>query len=197
MNKWLLRAASRYAVKLLDRDTIAITEVTFPCLRKAYYDRTRRRLPTPAEALKVLGTEVHTLLQDVLKEEGWDIEVGVSLNLGEFKLVGRVDAVKGDEVIEIKTSNGLKDRALESHVLQLQAYMAVLHAKHGYIVYIDRASGRVRVFRVRPDRYALRIVIKRAKQLHEALANHRALPPKHAGAWCALCAYRWNCLRRG
>jgi len=200
VNAWLLKAASKF-VRVFDKSVITVTEATFPCLRKAYYDRTRRRLPTPVEALKVLGSEVHAMIQDILKEEGWDVEVKVRLHLGEFELHGRADAVKYDgngralEVIELKTSNGMKKAALDSHVLQLQAYMEVLHAKHGYIIYIDRASGRVKVFKVKPDKYALREVIQRAKQLHEALVRHEAPPPKR-GPWCGLCPHKWSCWRR-
>ncbi len=202
INAWLLRAASKFNVKLLDRDTITVTEVTFPCLRKAYFDRTRRRLPTPVEALKVLGAELHTLLEDVMRREGYEVEVSVAIEVGDFKLVGRADAVKYDdngcatEVVEIKTSNGVKEHALESHTLQLQAYMTILGAKCGYIVYIDRASGRVKVFKARPDKRALRTVIERAKQLHEALLKHEAPPPRR-GPWCGLCPHKWSCWRGG
>ena len=202
VNQWLLRVAKKYNVKLFDRGTICVTEVVFPCLRKAYYDRIRRRLPTPVEALKVLGSEVHTLLQDAMKEEGYDIEVKVRIELDQFKLVGRVDAVKYDEkgnaleAIEIKTSNGLKEHALDSHKLQLQAYLQILHAKCGYLVYIDRASGRVKVFKIRPDKYALRTVIERAKQLHEALEHYRPPPPKR-GPWCRICPHYWYCIGGG
>jgi len=197
VNRWLLRAASKF-VRVFDKDVITVTEATFPCLRKAYYDRTRRRLPTPVEALKVLGSEVHAMIQDVLREEGWDVEVKVRLHLGGFELHGRADAVRYDgngkalEVIELKTSNGLKEAALEFHVLQLQTYMTILRAKHGYIVYIDRASGRVKVFKVRADKRALRTVIERAKALHDALVNHRAPPVTH-GPWCGLCPHKWSC----
>ncbi len=120
------------------------------------------------------------------------------LCLNGFELHGRADAVKYDdegraiEVIELKTSNGMKKAALESHVLQLQTYLQILNAKQGYIIYIDRASGRVKVFRVRPDKRALREVIQRAKQLHEALTSYRPPPPKR-GPWCGLCPHKWSC----
>ena len=124
------------------------------------------------------------------------------LCLNGFELHGRADAVKYDdegraiEVIELKTSNGMKKAALESHVLQLQTYLQILNAKQGYIIYIDRASGRVKVFRVRPDKRALREVIQRAKQLHEALTSYSPPPPKR-GPWCGLCPHKWSCWRGG
>lgn len=201
VNRWLMKAAEKYGVKFFDRGTIAVTEAVFPCLRKAYYDRTRRRVPTPIEAIKTLGSEVHALLQEAMRSEGYVTEVGVGLELKDFKLVGRVDAVKYDdegnavEAVEIKSSNGLKNHALESHRLQLQTYLALLKAKKGYLIYIDRGSGRVRVFEIKPNTKALTKVILRAKQLYEALSNHEE-PPPNQGPWCRLCPHYWHCIGR-
>lgn len=198
VNKWLLKAASKY-IKIFDSGTITVTEVTFPCLRAAYYNRVRKQLPTPIEALKVLGSEVHSLIQEELRQEGWDIEVGIGIELDGFKLVGRADAVKyngkGDAevVIELKTSNGLHEKAWKSHKLQLQAYLTILHAKKGYLVYVDRASGKVKVFKVLPSKQALRTVILRAKQLYQALRTHTP-PPRVRGPWCQVCPHRQYCL---
>ncbi len=200
VNEWLLKAASKY-VRVFEDHVISVTEATFPCLRAAYYRRTRKALPTPIEALKILGSELHLMLQDVMKSEGWETEVGVGIELDGFKLVGRADAVKyntrgeAEEVIEIKTSNGLHEEALNSHMLQLQAYLTILHARRGYLIYVDRASGRVKVFKVLPNKQALRQVIQRAKELHEALRNHEP-PPRTRGPWCNICPYRRACFRR-
>ncbi len=199
VNRWLLRAVQRRGVKVFDARTITVTEAVFPCLRKAYLDRVRPLLPTPVEALKILGSELHTMLQDVLRSEGWDVEVSVGLEVGGFRLVGRVDAVRygegGEalEVLEIKTSNGVKEAALSSHELQLQAYLQILRARKGFLIYIDRASGRVKVFKVRPRKRALREVIERARTLHEALVENKAPPPVR-GPWCRVCPHRKYCL---
>jgi CRISPR-associated protein Cas4 len=201
VNRWLLKAYQKYNIKLFDDSTITVTEAVFPCLRYSYYKRTRKQLPTPAEALKALGNEVHTLIQDSLRDEGWETEVGIGIELNGFKLVGRADAVRYDgngnalEVIELKSSNGLHTSPLEAHKLQLQTYLTILHARVGYLIYIDRASGRVKVFRVKPDRHALREVIQRAKQLHEALVNHQPPPPTR-GPWCNVCPYKLACFSR-
>lgn len=201
VNRWLLRAAMKYGSKTLDTRVISVTEATFPCLRKAYLDRTRKKLPTPVEALKVLGTEVHTLLQDIMRDEGYDTEVQVSINLGEFELHGRADAVKygmggkAEEVVEIKTTNGLHEAPLEPHKLQLRTYMQILQARAGYLIYVDRASGRIKVFRIRPDKKALRTVIERAKILHKALTKNEP-PPKTTGPWCTICPHKRTCLKR-
>jgi len=192
VNRWLMRALMKN-YRVFSSNEICITEATSPCLRRPYFERTRKQLPTPAEALKVLGSELHNLLQDVLREEGWETEVRVALDLGGFRLVGRVDAVKDGIVLELKTSNGLHD-PYRSHILQLQAYLTILHARVGYLIYIDRASGRPRVHKVVPSKTTLREVIKRAKELHQALEKHEPPPPER-GPWCNTCPWKFQCLR--
>lgn len=196
VNRWLLRAAERVNPRIFPPDVISVTEATFPCLRKAYYDRTRRRLPTPVEALKTVGSEIHRMIQDVLREEGWEVEVSVSLPVDGFRLVGRVDALNGEAVIEIKTSGGVRKSLLGSHRLQLQAYLNMLPVRKGYLIYVDRSSGRVKVFQVVRDKSALRTVVGRARQLYEALRANIPPPPSR-GPWCEVCPWKWVCWSGG
>ena len=197
VNSWLLKAAQKY-VRVVDPSTIFVGEVVFPCLRAAYFNRVRAPRPSPVEALKSLGTEIHRMIQDVLKEEGWEAEVGLGLELEGFKLVGRADAVRFNdegmpaEVLEIKTVNGEKSEPLQSHVLQLQVYMELLNARRGTLIYIDRASGRVKVFAVRRNPSALESVKRRAATLHKALTKHEP-PPAVTGPWCAVCPHKDRC----
>jgi len=193
VNGWFIKALAR-KYRLFTSSEISVTEAVAPCLRRAYYNRVRRYIPTPVEALKIIGSRVHTVIQEVLRSEGWDVEVGVSIDLGGWRLVGRADAVKDDVVLEFKTVNGVLEEPYESHRLQLQAYLTILHAREGYLVYIDRASGKVKVFKVRPSKTALREVIERARKLKEALEEGQPPPPTR-GPWCNTCPHKWHCLK--
>jgi CRISPR-associated exonuclease Cas4 len=195
VNRWILRYLNTN-LRVLSQDEIAVTEACSPCLRKAYYSRTRASRPTPVEFVKLAGTDMHVMLQSVLSGEGWDVEVSVALPLSDygFTLVGRVDAVRDGEVIEFKTSSEVPEQPYRSHELQVQAYMQVLNARRGYIIYLSRTSGRVKVFLVRPDKQALRQVIQRARKLHEALKNG-APPEPTKGPWCNTCQFFSECVR--
>jgi CRISPR-associated protein Cas4 len=194
VNRWLLKAAE--SLKILLKDEITVTEVASPCLRKSYYLRTRSSPPSPAEFLKMLGNEVHLKLAEVLESEGCDVEVSVGLQLGGFKLRGRVDALcpekDGEVVIEFKSVNELPAEPYQSHLLQLQAYLLMLKLELGYLVYLSRASGRVKVFKVGRDGRALKQLVERARQYHKALAEQRPPPPER-GPWCSGCPYTLSC----
>jgi CRISPR-associated protein Cas4 len=198
VNRWMLRALNSFSLRLLPRDEISVSEAASPCLRRAYYQRVRASIPTPVEFLKLVGEDIHKKLQDVLRSEGYRVEVGVSLSLGEFKLVGRVDAVRdgdGDEhALEFKVVEEIPEKPYETHLLQLQAYLQMLGISTGFLIYIARADGRVRVFRVSRDRRALKRFIERARALHEALKSS-VPPPPEKGPWCNHCSYRLSCCK--
>ena len=195
VNRWILRYLS-VNFRVLQNDEISVTEACSVCLRKAYYGRTRTSKPTPIEFIKVVGNDVHAMLQGVLQNDGWDTEVSISLPLRDFILVGRVDAVRDGEILEFKTAEEVPERPYRSHELQVQAYMNIVHAKRGYLIYLSRTTGKVKVFAVRPDKQALRQVVERARKLYDALKNSTPPEPRR-GPWCRTCQYVENCRRWG
>jgi len=199
VNRWILKALSSVNVKLFSADEITASETSSPCLRRAYLQRIKAAAPTPVEFLKVVGNDIHLKLQDVLKEEGYQIEVGVSIKIGEFKLVGRVDALKDDgedpHIIEFKTVEEVPQGPYESHVLQVQAYLLMTGLEKGYLVYLARKDGRVKVLKVTKDRKALKKVIERAYILFKAL-KEKTPPPPERGPWCNTCQFVLTCSKR-
>jgi len=199
INRWILRALNSINVKVFSVDEITVAEVTSPCLRKAYYQRVRAAAPTPVEFLKIVGNDVHLKLQDVLREEGYQIEVGVSVKIGDFKLIGRVDALKDDgedpHIIEFKTTQETPQEPYESHILQTQAYLLMTGLEKGYLVYLSRKDGRVKVFKVAKDKKALKRLIERAYIFYKAL-KEKVPPPPEKGPWCNNCQFTLTCSKR-
>jgi CRISPR-associated protein Cas4 len=199
VNRWMLKALNSMNVKIFSIDEITVSEVSGPCLKRAYLKRIKAAAPTPIEFLKIVGNDVHLKLQDVLREEGYQVEVGVSIKIGEFKLIGRVDALKDDgenpHLIEFKTVQEIPQEPLESHVLQAQAYMLMTGLEKGYIVYLARKDGRVRVFKVSRDKKALKKVIEKAYILLKAL-KEKTPPPPERGPWCNACPFTLTCSKR-
>ena len=194
VNRWLLKAAESY--RILPKEEVAVTEVATPCLRRSYYARTRTSPPSPIEFLKAVGSEVHLKLAEVLRAEGCEVEVSVGLQLDGFRLRGRVDALcrekDGEVVVEFKATGELPEQPYESHLLQVQAYLLMLKLERGYLVYLSRTTGRVRVFKVSRNGRALKQLIERAKQLHKALVSSEPPPPER-GPWCRDCPYSQFC----
>jgi CRISPR-associated protein Cas4 len=199
VNRWIMRTLNNVNAKVFPVDEIMTTEATSPCLRKAYYQRIKATVPTPTEFLKIVGNDVHLKLQDVLKEEGYEIEVGVSVKINDFKLVGRVDALKDDgddpHIIEFKTIQEIPQEPYESHVLQVQAYLLMTGLEKGYLVYLARKDGRVKVFKVHKDKKALKRLVERAHILYKAL-KEKVPPPPERGPWCNTCPFTLTCSKR-
>jgi CRISPR-associated protein Cas4 len=199
VNRWILKALNSTNVKVFSIDEIAVSEVSGPCLKKAYLQRIKAAAPTPVDFLKIVGNEVHLKLQDVLKEEGYEIEVGVSIKVGEFKLVGRIDALKDDgedaHIIEFKVVQEIPQEPYESHALQVQAYLLMTGLEKGYLVYLARKDGRVKVFKVTKDKKALKKVVERAYLLYKAL-KEKTPPPPERGPWCNTCLFTLTCSKR-
>jgi len=194
VNRWIQRYLS-INYKSLKDDEITVTEAVSPCLRRSYYARTRVQQPTPVEFLKVAGQDIHLALQDILRGEGWDVEVSVALPVNDFVLRGRIDAAKDDVILEFKTTVNIpEDSPYSSHVLQAQAYLAMMHASQAYIIYLSRTNGKVKVYRVHPNKQALKQVVERAKQLHQALKNSKPPNPTR-GPWCEHCPHKPTCKR--
>jgi CRISPR-associated protein Cas4 len=195
VNKWILKAMSRERPLQQDPSVIYVTEIASPCLRKSYYQRTRLQQPGPAEYIKSLGNDIHLKIQDVLKEEDYQVEARISIDMVEYRIVGRVDAVKlgGDEhILEFKVVDELPDEPYQSHVLQLQAYMIMMKVEYGYIVYISRRDGRVRVFHVFRNKKLVSKFYERAREYHYYLENKKTPPPER-GPWCNTCPFALTC----
>ena len=180
--------------KPFNADVVFVTEAVQPCVRKSYFNRL---YPQPPNISTVVGEFLHRLLQEQFKAQGYGVEVGLALDLGDFRLVGRADVVHDDEngnthVVEIKTVGRLPQAPQKTHVLQLQVYMQLLNAGQGTILYIDRNKGLIRLFDVKPNPQALELAVANAKVLWQSLQDY--VPPvAHRGAWCVFCPHRKRC----
>ena len=181
-------------------NVIHVSDVT-GCLLKSYYMR-RRPFVTEAQAVVFrVGEGVHTALQRYLHEKyGWSYEVEARMPIedeyGEFELVGHADLLSPDnEVVEVKTTSKIPDEPYRSHVMQLNAYMYMLKAKAGYVLYIEKGGGRIRVFPVQFSKKLWGEVVRRAIKLHKALVTNTP-PEPEPNHLCRYCPYKFDCLPR-
>lgn len=179
-------------------DVIHVSDVT-GCLRKSWF---ARRRPETSEAQNVIlriGEGLHRELQEFLVSRyGWHAEVEarypVEYDGGEFELVGHADLVSPDnEVVEIKTTNKIPgDGPYPSHRMQVNSYLYMLKARQGYVLYIEKGTGRIRVYPVQFSPKLWGETVKRAITLHRAIK--RGKPPKpERGPLCNYCPYRFDC----
>lgn len=189
---------AKHAKPKPDPSVIHVSEVT-TCLRRSFYNRrvTSNNFAHVSDqdaVRRAVGIIMHGALASALRDSGVDAEVSVAVDLGGFKLVGRADAVLDNAVVEFKFVNKLPDRPSEEHIMQVTAYMYMLKLRRGYVVYIDRNSGRVRVFPVAFSARTWRKIVERAKLFHKHLVENR-IPPRERGPWCHGCEWYWFCMK--
>lgn len=192
-------AFRRFLVKQLricDEDTVHVGEAC-NCLRKSYYTRKHgsKDLSHIAPSKRVilgLGMSTHLVFEEVLRELGYKTEQQVVREYDCFKLAGTPDAVGGDHIVEIKTCNKLPDEPLPHHVMQLNGYLGLLGFRKGYIVYICKRDGNVRIFQVGFNQRLFDRLVERARQLHEHLKSDTP-PPPEPSFLCQYCEWKWKC----
>lgn len=96
----------------------------------------------------VAGDVVHELFQSFMGVEF--SEIPIRARIGDIIFRGRIDYYYPYELVpvEIKTSKSLPEYPYEKHISQLTAYMKILEAEYGYLMYISRNSLSYRVFKI-------------------------------------------------
>jgi CRISPR/Cas system-associated exonuclease Cas4 (RecB family) len=195
VNRWILEALKDVNVKVFPRDVISVSEASSPCLRKAYFDRVKAPMPSPADFIRIVGEDAHSRILEVLRKHGYDVESSFKLKIKDMTLVGRVDAFNDKHVIEFKVVDEIPEKPYKSHEHQVNLYMLATRRSEAYIVYISRRDGRVKVFRVRYSRGGAKEAAKRAYRLFLALKNNSPPPPEKSN-YCNYCPYRLSCSSR-
>jgi hypothetical protein len=98
--------------------------------------------PISREQKRVMreGTKVHLYVQEFLKEMGYECEIKKVLETDGIQIVCKVDALKEEHGLEIKSSAKLRKEATRSHIYQAKWY-AHLFQRDFYIVQPEEAGG--------------------------------------------------------
>ncbi len=191
--RWFYEIA-KHRARQYRPNVIHVSEAT-GCLRKAWYERKYGLSEAhPRFIVYAIGNGVHEALQAYLAGQGWLSEVEAYADLGGFKLAGHADLYHPENsiVVELKTASKTPESPYRSHVMQLNAYLYMLRAKHGYVVYIKKKDGLVRVYRHQWDPELWRLLVERARTLHRAILENK--PPRpEPSILCSFCPYALRC----
>jgi len=154
------------------------------CLRKQYYTYTREERVSPKElVIFATGKSVHETIARAFSEVATieKVEENVSLEITpDVKLKGRIDLLIADYdgkkyLIEAKSTSKTPETPFEEHVLQLQVYMKALNYNEGYILYWNKVTGEIKVFKVAKNEETIKNIFERVKTLHYYVSNN--IPP--------------------
>lgn len=127
--------------ELRNERIIYVTDLV-SCSHKLKLRRLYPELSLRFEPGAVIGNLIHAGLEEILSEEGYQVEYpverGFEVNGVEYILKGRVDAFHPEKklVVEIKSSRDTQNKPHEHHVYQLQVYLNLLEVDKGILIYI-------------------------------------------------------------
>lgn len=175
----------------LSYNVICVTEVS-QCLLKSWFSRTLRAPPSENKViLMVLGDSTHYLMKDYFPlgegEKFHEKDIGNGV-----KLVGRVDRLLEDCIIEFKTVSRLPNEPYEIHVNQTQLYLWLFEKEKAFIVYVSRSNGKVKIFEVYKDDEKISELLERARLFANYLKEGR-MPPRERNNLCNYCEYKQLC----
>lgn len=194
-----------------DAETIHPSQLASPCRRQAYVSKFG--LKDQSEWLGALhgGTLIHEFLEESLREKYADtdrnlrFEMPAECELDGINIVGTADCYDADHgvIYDYKTRAGLSYKfnpPKESHVDQIQLYMAATGARRAQLVYISRKDlsetyrwpaddeDEEREF-ILYDPERVSYLLDRAKDIRDAVQEHgiaeapEEIPFEKCGCW--------------
>ncbi len=176
-------------------EKINVTDLTFPCLRYAYYSKKfyrERRGRLPELLAMWIGIKLHET--SIFKHSELELE---------YKGVyGRVDEYEDEIILEIKTTRNIPPKPYPHHVKQVSYYRVLLErngypAKLAVILYINVHTLETKAYTIlfeQPLEELEREMLERKQKLEKALAENRIPPPTPEEPWaCDYCVYAYLC----
>jgi len=172
---------------------ISVTSIVYPCLRRAYYEKTLGQFYDIETAYDFwLGRAIH--LANFL-EQG-EIEL-------EWKgVVGRIDEYEKGTLVEKKTCKSLPSSPYEHHITQLEYYLVLcthnsIPVTDLYLLYLEKKYPAHQFFKVnpRPIETIEKEMIERKTTLEKALKEGKA-PPRKISWLCKYCPFAPLCFKK-
>ena len=172
-----------------DPRTIFVTDAVAPCLRKVYYSRVFGMMKNLS---MIRGLRVHEeLLAKLAHELDCSYEEPVEKTVDGIKILGRIDVLCDDSVIELKTSRYPDLR--EEWILQVNAYMGLTGRETAYVVVLyGEPDLRVYVHKLEYDPEKFTAFLDRVRTLSESLRTDNP-PPAQRSKLCNYCEFKPLC----
>jgi CRISPR/Cas system-associated exonuclease Cas4 (RecB family) len=184
-----------------DNDECSVTQAV-QCLLKSFYERKfNRKLLEPKVVILSFGRIIHLALQEQLQTLGYQTEAEAYVEIPQGKMWAHCDALGQNHMLEIKTISRIPNEILSHHYLQSISYTSIFKIPHGYVGYIHKPSGIIKVFPHEQDPRQYAYVLMRSARLITCLKRNTT--PEPEPSWlCQYCEYPDLCpsqqkLRRG
>lgn len=191
-----------------DRPYISVTEI-ISCIRKSYYQR--QKYPTELKnqyrfayvsLINNVGDAVHNFIQELYDFE----EIEKTIISDKYNVKGRIDGLRGNYLIEIKTidEDKFKDNYIDQHYHQGLIYTDILNNEYNYtihtitIVYVLRNLKKIYTFDLPFKPSISSTFLNNAVTLRQSLATKKIPEPINADkTQCKFCPYLKYCAKDG
>ncbi|MHA1816191.1 MAG: CRISPR-associated protein Cas4 [Candidatus Heimdallarchaeaceae archaeon] len=175
------------------------------CLRQNYYVRKRYQVKISEQfkfSYLYLMQRVGNVIHDIFQELYNFTEVEKTVVSEKYKVKGRLDALKGSTIYEIKSldPNKFKGKYIQAHYIQCLIYAYILITEYDYkienitLIYVLRDLKTVRPFDLKLDFDLAKKYLNRAPVLLKALENNIVIDPIGSTKEdCRYCAYKKFC----
>lgn len=191
-----------------ERPYISCSEL-YNCLRQVYYVRKRYQIDIRSQfkfsylyLIQKIGNTIHEIFQNLYNFS----EVEKTVVSEKYKVKGRVDAIKGSNIYEIKSIDPgkFKGKFIKEHYFQGLIYAYILTTEYGYtidkitIIYVLRNLKTIRSFDLDIDMKLAQNFLERASLLLTSLESNSI--PEVIGSSndsCKWCLYKDYCKNDG
>ena len=187
-----------------ERPYISVSELC-SCIRQCYYDRMKYPVNTKnlyrfsyLYLIQKVGDVIHNIIQELYNFS----ETEKTIVSERFKVKGRVDGIKDDFLIEIKSIDfeKFKNQYIKEHYIQAIIYAYILNKDYNYniktitIIYVIRNLKRIVPFDLPINNKLAESILNKAPILKSALESHQV--PEPFGSTkeiCKFCLYKKQC----
>ena len=165
------------------------------CPRKEFFSYFYR----PAQLYKsdetLAGEYIHRVIQEQLRRKGYEVEKEVSCDLKDgFKLVGRVDAMNNEHIIEVKTVKKFVDFNVNHWYIQVNTYMHISGVHKAKLVVVERPTGKIFIKDIEYNKDMAEGLITLAEQVVDAIKNADfTILPRCNDSRCKYCEFNIIC----
>ena len=178
-------------------DYFYIWDIGYKCLRRKYYSIIDpKEVGWELRKRFMVGSGIHSEVQKAMSAVGYDIEIPNKKYYDDFGFTvsTRIDAIKDDRIVEIKSAAFFKfiNKPYASNVAQLQMYIDAMNVDVGYLLYIDNVTGAMKEFEVaRDDNLIIENLIK--LEVIKDCIEFGGIPKRHKSYMCKECEYKVGC----
>lgn len=187
-----------------ERPYISVGEL-YSCIRQCYYSRMKYSFDIDKlykfsylYLILEVGKLVHKIIQDLYEFD----EIEKVIISKKFHVKGRIDGIKGDCALEIKTidNDKFKNQYIKEHYIQSCIYAYILNTEYNYslkyitLIYVSRNLKRIVPFDLPIDNNIALEALNKAPILKSALNSFKV--PEPFGSTkdlCHFCLYLDHC----